>query len=252
MLNKLEKAFYWLKSKKIRIIDTVVIVCLLMSYILFKSTDINLNLDFNYNVEIHSGYATFINRHEDAYVIDSGKNRLLKIQDKEVIWSIGEEDETKFDQIENVTADEDAKNVYIHGLKWDESGYLVSKERIMQYDSDGKYLKTLYTADYKDCKPRKSKIFGLRLNDEQIEFIQADEQGFEHVQLIDADDDDEDQEDDDDDDEGDDEDGQKDSQKAVVKSRYEFENAIDLIRDYSISPQSEVMYLTDKRKNSCC
>ena len=97
MLNKLEKAFYWLKSKKIRIIDTVVIVCLLMSYILFKSTDINLNLDFNYNVEIHSGYATFINRHEDAYVIDSGKNRLLKIQDKEVIWSIGEEDETHLD-----------------------------------------------------------------------------------------------------------------------------------------------------------
>ena len=248
MFKKLAAAFYWLKSKKIRIIDTVVIACLLMSYILFKAADVNLNLDFDYNVEINSGYATFINKHADAYVIDSGKNRLLKIQDKEVIWSIGEEDETKFDQIENVTADEDAKNVYIHGLKWDESGYLVLKETIMQYDSNGKYLKTLYTLDYKDFKPRKSKIFGLRLSGEQIEFIQADEQGFEHVQLIDADDDDEDPENDDDD-EGDDEDGdgQKDSQKAVVKSRYEFENAIDLIRDYSISPQSEVMYLTDKR-----
>lgn len=251
MFKKLATVFYWLKSKKIRIIDTVAIVCLLVSYILFKAADVNLNLDFDYNVKINSGYATFINRHEDAYVIDSGKNRLLKIQGKEVIWSIGEEDETKFDQIENVTADEDAQNVYIHGLKWDESGYLVSKEMIMQYDSNGKYLKTLYTLDYKDFKPRKSTIFGLRLNGEQIEFIQADDQGFEHVQLIDADDDGEDQEEDDEgegqENDDDNDDGQKDSQKALVKSRYEFENAIDLIRDYSISPQNDVMYLTDKR-----
>ena len=247
MLKKLEAAFYWLKSKKIRIIDTIFVIFLLASYILFKATDVNLNLDFDYNIEINSGYATFINKNKDAYVIDSGKQRLLKIKDKEVVWSIGEEDEKKFDQIENMVADENSENIYIHGLNWDESGYLISKETIAQFDSNGKYLKTLYTANYKGRQERKSKIFNLRFNGKQIEFIQADEEGFEHVALVEADDDDADEDESENQDDDDDDDEKRDTQKLVVKSRYEFENAIDLIRDYDTFPNGEIIYLTDKR-----
>ena len=247
MLDRFKTIFYWLKSKRIRVIDTVFVVCLLSSYLLFKATDINLNLDFNYTVALESGYAACMGKHGNSYIIDNGKNRLLRIKDKKVIWSIGEEDDKKFDQIENVAVDQDSENIYLHGLRWNDSGYLVSKETIAQYDSNGKYLKTLYTADYEDSEERKSKIFGLRFVDQDLEFIRADEQGFEHVKLVDKDSAEEDEEEEDEDEEEKEKNSDSDDKKAVVKSKYKFEDAIDLIRDYTIYQDGEAIYLTDKR-----
>ena len=223
----LKSIFCWFKSKKIKAIDLIFIVFLLMSYITFKALDSSLWLDgFNANLNIKNGYASFVNKSGDMYVVESGKQRMLKIKNDRVVLTIGEEDEKTFGQIENVTASDDDENIYVQGITWDESGYLLSKETISKYSANGRYLKTLYTADYQGQIERKPKIFNLRYFNGNVEFIRADEQGFEYVQV-----------------------GCEgtDCENVFVKSRYEFEGAIDLIKDYSISSKTGNIYAVDKR-----
>ncbi len=58
----LKSIFCWFKSKKIKAIDLIFIVFLLMSYITFKALDSSLWLDgFNANLNIKNGYASFVN-----------------------------------------------------------------------------------------------------------------------------------------------------------------------------------------------
>lgn len=222
----LKSIFCWFKSKKIKTIDLIFIVFLLISYITFKALDSNLWLDgFNTNLNVKNGYASFVNKSGDMYVVESGKQRVLKIKNDRVVWTIGEADEKHFGQIENVTASDDDENIYVQGITWDESGYLLSKETINQYSANGEYLKTLYTADYKGQLERKPKIFNLRYFNGSVECIRADEQGFEYVQLG----------------------KESDGENVSVKSRYEFEGAIDLIKDYSVSSKTGNIYAVDKR-----
>ncbi len=223
----LKSMFFWFKSKKIKAIDLIFIVFLLVSYIAFKALDSSLWLDgLNTNLNIKNGYVSFVNKSGDMYVVESGKQRVLKIKNDRVVWTIGEEDELPFSQIENVAVSDDDENIYVQGITWDDSGYLLSKETINEYSANGEYLKTLYTADYEGQTERKPKIFNLTYFNGNVEFIRADDLGFEYVQFGG---------------EG------TDCENLVIKLRYEFEGAIDLIKDYSISSKTGNIYAVDKR-----
>ena len=225
MLNMLKSIFGWFKCKKIRAIDLIFIVVLTLSYITFKALDSNLWLEgINTDLKVKQGYNSFTSEHGDMYVIESGKRRLLKIENDQVICAIGEKNEVFFNQIENVAIDDD-KNIYCQGIKWDESGYLISGETINKYNSNGQYLDTIYAEVYIEQLERKPKIFNLTYFNGNIEFIRADDLGFEYVQL----------------------DGQSDCENLTIKSRYEFEGAIDLIKDYSVSSKTGNIYAVDKR-----
>ena len=223
----LESIFCWFKSKKIKAIDLIVVVFLLMSYITLKALDSNIWLDgINTDLNIKSVYTNFISKSGDMYVVESGKQRVLKIRNDRVILAIGEEDERPFDQIEDVTISDDDENIYVQGITWDSSGYLLLNETIRQYSANGQYLKTVYTADYGGQTERKSKIFSLRYFNGNVEFVRADEQGFEYVQVGG---------------EG------TDCENLDIKSRYEFEGAIDLIEEISVSSKTGNIYAVDKR-----
>ncbi len=223
----LKSIFCWFKSKKVKAVDLIFVAFLLMSYITFKALDSNLWLDgFSTNLNVKNGYASFVNKYGDMYVVESGKQRMLKIKNDRVVWTIGEADEKPFSRIENVTASDDDENIYVQGITWDDSGYVLSKETINKYSANGQYLKTLYVADYEGQLERKPKIFNLRYFNGNVEFIRADDLGFEYVQVGCE---------------------ESDGENIVIKSRYEFEGAIDLIKDYSISSKTGNIYAVDKR-----
>lgn len=222
MVRQLKKVLDWFKAKKIRVVDVILGIVLLFSYIDCSTYGFGLEFDFNFDGEIEAGYFAVMSRDENFYVVDRSQERLWKIHDKKVEWEITDAIKQKVNQIENVFVDDD-NNVYVHGLDWDEGGFLLENEIILKYGSDGEYIDTLYTLNYDESEREdKPRLFNLRSVDGNIEFVKLDDSGFETIQL-------------------------NENKQVTVKSRYNFDNAITFIQTVVVSPNTGKIYIVDKR-----
>ncbi len=227
MARQLKRGLDWLKEKKIRAIDIIFAILLLLSYIACSVFGFFVNLDFNFDVNIEAGYFAVLDKKGNFYVVDRSQERLLKIQNNKVEWEITNAIKQKVNQIEDVFVDDD-DNIYIHGLDWDDSGFLLDNEFILKYGPDGKYIDTIYTLSYdggeKEDKPR---LFNLRCVDGNIEGVKLDDSGFETIRIASK-------------------------KEATLKSRYNFDQAITFIQSIVVSPNTDKIYMVDKRGKILC
>lgn len=227
MIRQLKKGFVWLKTKQIRVIDIIFAIFLLLSYICCSLVGFGINLDFNFDGNIEAGYFAVLDKRGEFYVVDRAQERLLKIEDNKIVWELIDMNAYQINQIENVVVGDDG-NIYVHGLDWDESGFLLDNEFVVKYGPDGNYIDTIYTLSYdegeKEDKPR---IFNLRSIDGNIEYLKLDSKGFEIVQIVSM-------------------------TEAVVKSRYNFDDAITFIQNIAVSPNTHNIYMVDKRGKILC
>lgn len=227
MATQLKIVLDWLKVKKIRVIDIIFFILLLLSYIGCSVFSFFINLDFNFDVNIEAGYFAVMGKNGNFYIVDRSQERLLKIEDNKVEWEMADMNKHKVNQIENVFVDDD-DNIYVHGLDWDDSGFLLDNEVILKYGPDGKYIDTTYTLSYdegeKEDKPR---LFNLRCVDGNIECIKLDDSGIETIRIANK-------------------------KEVVLKSRYNFDQAITYIQSIVVSPNTDKIYMVDKRGKMLC
>ncbi len=227
MVRQLKRGFDWFKVKKIRAIDIICAIFLLFSYIACSVFGFGINLDFNFDVNIEAGYFAVMGKNGDFYVVDRSQERLFKIEDNKVEWEITDAVKQKVNQIENVFVDDD-DNIYIHGLDWDDSGFLLDNEVILKYGPDGKYIDTIYTLSYnEDEKEEKPRLFNLRCVDGNIECVKLDDSGFETIRIANK-------------------------KETILKSRYNFDQAITFIQSIVVSPNNDKIYMVDKRGKILC
>lgn len=227
MVRQLKMGFDWFKVKRVRIIDIIFIICLLLSYITCSIFGFGIKLDFNFDVNIEAGYFAVMSKDGNFYVVDKSQERLLKIKNNKVEWEMTEVVTQKVNQIENVFVDDD-DNIYIHGLDWDDGGFLLDNEVILKYGPDGKYIDTIYTLRYdegeKEDKPR---LFNLKFVDGNVEFIKLDDSGFETVRITN-------------------------NKEVIVRSRHSFDQAITFIQSIVASSNTDKIYMVDKRGKILC
>lgn len=227
MLRQLKKGFDWFKVKKVRFIDIIVVTLLLISYVVCSLFGFNIKLDFNFDIDIEAGYFAILDKTGGLYVVDRGQERLFKVYDNKVVWEIENNKEHKLGQIENVVIGDNG-NIYIHELQWDESGFLLEGENICEYGPDGKYIQNIYSLNYfEDNKKDKPTLFNLRFVDGNIECLKLDDCGFEIVKIANM-------------------------EEAVLKSRYTFDDALTFIQSIVVSPNTNNIYIVDKRGKILC
>ena len=229
MIKQLRRLFDWLGARKIRVLDIVIIIFLVTSYMMLILFDADMNLDFNFDLDnnIDSGYFCVFDNEGGLYIVDDGQERLFKVKDNKVQWEIIVGKEDKICEIENVAIGDD-NSVYIHETQWNETGFLVENESISKYGSDGKHIETQYVLTYdENSQKEKPELFNLRVVDGHIEYIRVNDRGFEVFEIVN-------------------------NREVAVKSEYLFEDAITYIQSIVASPNNNRIYMVDKRGKILC
>lgn len=224
----MKKMFEKLKQSKIILPDMIVVALLLLSSIAYFAFYSDLNLDFSFSIPIDVGHKVIYQDEHTKYAVDQSKMRIIKITDNKVEFElVGDGSAQNFYQAESVVTDSSGA-LYVHSITWDESGFILSNEKIVKFDSNGNYVDTLYNLDYESSKiVNKHTLFNLRVVEDGVEFISADTKGFKinHVSF---------------------------DKKHELKSEYSFSDAITLIQNYDVDSASGNIYMADKRGAILC
>ena len=226
MIRKLKRLSDWFGAKKIRSVDVVLIILLFTSYMASVLFGLNLTLSLDFNTKIESGYFCVLDKQCGVYIIDKGQGRLFKVKDHKVEWEFSVAQDAKICQIENVFVDDDG-SVYVYETQWDETGWLLDNELINKYGPDGKYIETKYTISYdENNKKDRPTLFNIRVVDDHLECIRLNNHGFELLKIV--------------------------NDEAIVKSNYLFEDALHLIQYITVSPNTNNIYMADRRGKLLC
>lgn len=229
-MQQLRRFFDWLRERKLRKMDVILIILLGVLYLLFDVFGMNMKFDFNFNTEIRNGYFSVCDRNGGVYIIDSGQQRCFKVNDNKVEWEIlaGKQNSIfpnkneSICQIKNLVVDDD-NSVYIHESWWDLSGWNLQSESISKYGSDGKYIETQYVLTYdEDNLPIGTRLSNLRVVNGHLEYIRKYDYGFELFKIVN-------------------------NNESVLKSRYLFDNALTFLQAIVVSSNTNNIYLLDRR-----
>ncbi len=123
------------------------------------------------------GYMLVPESKDSFIMIDSGKSRVMGVRDGKLEFEllVGST-ETTFYQAENLCIDPSDGSFYVHSVDWDSSGYLLASERILHFDSNGKYLSTPYTKRYTpEDEVNQHRLFDPQIINGKLYVVYADE-----------------------------------------------------------------------------
>ena len=161
----------------------------------------------------------------NIFVIDDERARVVKInsdQEVEYLLKNNGQEADSFSYAEDLEADP-AGNIYLLDAGWDETGSAVSREAILVYDAQGRYVETLLEITYEDEFVDKHKLFALSYWDQALYFVESEQEGFYLCRVS------------------------VETKEVEQVAFYEYENAFNLIQDYSLDSNIETVYALDKR-----
>lgn len=161
----------------------------------------------------------------NVYVIDDERSRVVKINSQEevecLLKSNGQELDF-FTYLEDLETDPEG-NIYLLDASWDETGSAVAREAILVYDAQGKYVDTLFEITYEEEFVDKHKLFALSFWNQALYFVESEQEGFYLCRVsVET----------------------KEAERVVF---YEYDNAFNLIQDYSLDDNIATVYALDKR-----
>lgn len=161
----------------------------------------------------------------NTWVIDEERSRVVKIDQKEeavlVLKRTLREADT-FWYAEDLAFGPDGA-VYLLDASWDETGSRVGRECILAYGADGAYEDTLLDVVYEENRPDKHKLFALQYRDGMLYYVLSQKEGFSVCAVSVS------------------------TGERKENAFYSYENAFNLIQDYTFHPDSGAVYALDKR-----
>lgn len=226
MIKQLKKLFDWIRERKIKSVDIVLVVLLFVFYMLSVLCKFDITLDLDFNTKIEAGYFSSLDKNGGVYIIDKGQERLFKVKDHKVEWEIFVCDEDKICQFEDVFFDDDG-SLYVYETQWNETGWLLDNELIKKYGPDGNYIETIYAASYdENNKKDRVTLYDIKIVDDNLECIRLNDDGFETLEIVNG--------------------------EAVVKSHYLFDDSLNLIQYITSSSNTHNIYIADRRGKVFC
>ena len=161
----------------------------------------------------------------NTFVIDDGRSRVVMINSgKEVEYLLRSnvQESDTFSYVEDLESDPEG-NLYLLDASWDNTGSAVGREAILVYDAQGRYVDTLLEIKYEDEFVDKHKLFALSLWNQALYYVESEQEGF-YVCRVSVE-----------------------TKEAERIAFYKYDNAFNLIQDYTLDQDIGTVYALDKR-----
>lgn len=215
----------YVKIRKMLWTDGVLLLLLLLGCYVYQRENAGYSLLPDPEVTLINPYLAQSDGQGNVFVIDDERSRVVKINSQEeveyLLKSTGQESDI-FSYLEDIEADPSG-NIYLLDASWDETGSAVAREAILVYDVQGKYVDTLFEITYEDEFVDKHKLFALSFWDQALYFVASEQEGFYLCRVL------------------------VETKHVERVAFYEYDNAFNLIQDYSLDDNIATVYALDKR-----
>lgn len=205
--------------------DGVMLFLLLLGWYVYRWGNVWYSLVPEQKVTLINPYLVQSDGQGNVFVIDDERSRVVRINSqKEVeclLQSNGRERDT-FSYLEDLETDLEG-NIYLLDASWDQTGSAVAREAILIYDVQGKYVDTLFEITYEDEFVDKHKLYALSFWNRALYFVESEQEGFYLCRVS------------------------TETKEAERVAFYEYENAFNLIQDFSLDEDIATVYALDKR-----
>ena len=215
----------YIMQRKILVLDGIMLLLFLLGGYFSQRGSDRYSLLWSPEVTLINPYLAQSDGQGSIFVIDDERSRVLKINSQEKVEYMlkcnGQETDI-FSYAEDVETDS-AGNIYLLDAGWDDTGAAVAGEAILVYDAQGRYVETLLEMTYEDEFVDKHKLFALSYWDRALYYVQSEQEGF-YVCRVSVE--------------------TKETERIAF---YEYENAFNLIQDYTLNSNAATVYALDKR-----
>lgn len=224
-MNGSYKIIKYVMQKKLLWLDGVMLLLLLCGGYIYQRGNTLYDLMPRPEVELINPYLVQSDGRGDSYVIDHERSRVVMINsEKEVEYLLksNEQEADSFSYAEDLEFDPEG-NIYVLDAEWNETGSEVSREAILTYDTEGRYIDTLMEICYEDEFVDKHRLFALTYRDQALYYVESREMGCYVCRLS------------------------LDTKKEERIVFYGYRNAFDMIQDYTLDKSGTTVYALDKR-----
>lgn len=221
-LRKLKK---YVLQRKLLVLDGVMLLILLFGGYVYQRGNALYDLMPRPEVVLINPYLVQSDGQGGSYVIDHERSRVVMINsEKEVEYMIksNELEADSFSYAEDLEFDLEG-NIYLLDAGWNENGSAVSREAILTYDAEGRYVDTLMEIDYEDEFVDKHRLFALTFWNQALYYVESRQRGCYVCRLS------------------------LDTKEVERIAFYGYQNAFNLIQDYTLDESGTTVYALDKR-----
>ena len=221
-LHRLKK---YVMQRKILVLDGIMLLLILLGGYVCRRGSGLYSLLRSPEVKLINPYLAQSDGQGSIFVIDDERSRVVKINSREEVEYVlkcNRQEADSFSYVEDMEADP-AGNIYLLDAGWDDTDSAVAREAILVYDAQGRYVDTLLEITYEDEFLDKHKLFALSYWDRALYYVQSEQEGF-YVYKVSV------------------------ETKEIERiAFYEYDNAFNLIQDYTLNSNAAAVYALDKR-----
>lgn len=219
------KVLHKIIQRKLMWADGVMLLLLLFGGYIYQRENALYDLMPRPEVVLINPYLVQSDGQGGSYVIDEERSRVVMINsEKEVEYLLksNESEADSFTYAEDLEFDPEG-NVYLLDAGWNETGSAVAREAILAYDAKGRYIDTLMEINYEDKFVDKHRLFALTFRDQALYYVESGQEGFYVCRLS------------------------LDTKEEEKIAFYEYQDAFNLIQDYTLDQTGTAVYALDKR-----
>lgn len=224
-MKVLYKIIQYVMQRKLLWVDGAMLLLLALGGYVYQRGNALYDLMPRPEVVLINPYLVQSDGQGGSYVIDHERSRVVMINsEKEVEYLLkgNELEEDSFSYAEDLEFDPEG-NIYLLDAGWNETGSAVAREAILAYDAEGRYIDTLMEISYEDEFVDKHRLFALTYRDQALYYVESGQKGFYMCRL-------------------------SLHTKEVEKiAFYEYQDAFNLIQDYTLDQRGTTVYALDKR-----
>lgn len=224
-MNASHKIIQYVMQRKLLWWDGVMLLLLLLGGYVFQRGNALYDLMPRLEVELINPYLVQSDGRGGSYVIDHERSRVVMInsgKEVEYLLKSNELEADSFSYAEDLEFDPEG-NIYVLDAGWNETGSEVSREAILAYDAEGRYIDTLMEISYESEFIDKHRLFALTYRDQALYYVESRQKGCYVCRLS------------------------LDTKEVEEIAFYGYRNAFDMIQDYTLDQSGTIVYALDKR-----
>lgn len=219
----MKKILGYITSRKPRKIDIVLILVLVAGLVYLNMNVYLTDGLFESQMGVEDAYIAKQDTEGNTYVVDGGHTRVMKLNpDREVLFSIigNNKDVDTISYVSDLAVAANG-DIFVEENHW--GGMYVDREAILVYDGQGRYKATCFDELYDEEYVDKRKIYGMTIDGDKLYFAHLQKDAIE-IERMDVS-----------------------TYEMEPIASYSYENAFNAVYDINIVPETESVYVLDKR-----
>ncbi len=209
--------------KKKYALPVLLLIVAISAVFILSQMDVLLTGPFEKTYTLEDPTLFFKNGDKTSYVINAGGKNIVAVNsNNEYLYHIkGGKRNSDFYYASEIAVGDDGSLYVLDTLK-DENGKDISAERIVKYNSEGKFLEYIFEKVYEENQTSIGSIYSLNYYDGKLYFVLMENDSFSLASL------------------------DTNSESVEIEAEYIFDNAKGAISDFALSPRLEICFSTRK------